>query len=646
MVSQRGPLKARNEAAVASASPAAAYQPPHRRRVPEAGGTAQAAATTAACSKADASASIKGRRSVLADLEGPWPPLPHNEAALDLPATPTGAAAAAPASAEPSQQQQDPHTPAVEHPQPESSEEETPSASKDFAMLARLPPPSTSAALPASIRATSDGPAKLSASYLRSSCSASATATAVDVCELLITIDALLAAPREGSAALPPAARAALGSCLGALDAAVLASLPDDQLAGLLHRLQSPALAGRVSGAPGVGGRQGAWSVPEVEALLPALQAVCAERLRPSHEPCSTSAFCLAIFCFCIRAAERGAWLSDGLLVAVASFLSRHMHDLSLRALSAGLLLLARAGWRPGGSAHSAVTLGNAAVERLLALRELKGNTGLDLAALAWGMEALAELGCVDSLAGISLAQLVTEHVTLAAAGVGQQLSQSALQHLARAVCALAVISATAGLTSSSTVKLLAVWRVLVLQLEGSPLTPSMAHTLAHMWSASCLLSAAVHDGDSFHLPGALGLRAAAAWSQEEGRGGAGAGVSLAQRRVLSALGLVGLPASNAAHLNVVIGELISLPVLLAMPHRRVAVLILEPHEVLRNSSAGEPRGPAVARERMLQAAGLHVVRLDRVSATVLPLNVLAQQICELMEVPGGRCSALDIILS
>lgn len=160
----------------------------------------------------------------------------------------------------------------------------------------------------------------------------------------------------------------------------------------------------------------------------------------------------------------------------------------------------------------------------------------------------------------------------------------------------------------STGIRLLAIWRLLSLRVERTSLAePGLACVLSSMWASSCLLSATIGSGaspNSFRLAGAMGMTACAAWSREVG---VIASVSPAQRRVLVALHALpggGWPAATA-RLNVLVGELISVPVLVEGPRGRTAAILLhEPQEVFRNSCSGTPRGSAAAREQMLQVCG------------------------------------------
>ena len=221
--------------------------------------------------------------------------------------------------------------------------------------------------------------------------------------------------------------------------------------------------------------------------------------------------------------------------------------------MTAALHLLAKTGWQPGGTARSATALGNQAVEHLLLLRAKLGeacgageSAGLDLSLLAVGVEVLAELQALDrfSLSNLvgELVQTAEARAAVSAGPLGATVPLSVLQSLARAVAGLAVVSANGSLTPSRSMRVLAAWRLLTLRMEAGQLhAPGMARTLSYMWTSSCLLSAAVGSSSpcSFRLPGALGLTAAAAWSQEEHRG---FGVSRAQLRVVAALARLGFP--------------------------------------------------------------------------------------------------------
>ena len=151
-------------------------------------------------------------------------------------------------------------------------DEDTASASKDID-LSRLPLPTIaeeSASASSEDHRSSSRPAERPAGSIIRRC-AGTDSHAVDVEELLRTIDTLLSSSGPPALAASSAAAAAtLASCLATLDASVLATMQDMQLEALLGKL--PRLLLRKPDARG----PSSWALPEVGGLLAAVQQACA----------------------------------------------------------------------------------------------------------------------------------------------------------------------------------------------------------------------------------------------------------------------------------------------------------------------------------------------------------------------------------
>ncbi|KAI3433365.1 hypothetical protein D9Q98_003182 [Chlorella vulgaris] len=379
----------------------------------------------------------------------------------------------------------------------------------------------------------------------------------------------------------------------------------------------------------------GRWVVPAVADALQPLQNTCQERLSRVSQPCSVQLATAAagFFAGVMREGGNGAVVQDGLLAAVAEYVLSGCSALEGSALASLLALLLEARFQP---AHP-ITFGNAVIKRVLQLSHAP--PGMRLRHLADSVEALAQLSCCDAASAPPVIS-VAVGVALAVEAQHCELDSEHLLQLARVMQGVAVIAVTTPVCSSIVLAASAAWHLQVMRVSAAAQQQAgLGTAISHMWCTSRLLAAAgqanAHDPHHSLLTGCLGLMGKAASADREARGVPGP--TSAQRRVLSALCLLGVPAPLIT-VNCEFKELFQISIAVRMSlqtgegHRQVAILVRDPlKHLLRGSSVGAPLGAQLAQERMLQAAGWTVCPLVSQSCLQLPLDVLAAELAALM---------------